>query len=61
MRCLLTRAVEALEMLAVVTEQGHTDSNVMDIIAALLHGEWSPDTLDAIADTVRRTGRRIDD
>lgn len=47
-------------MLAVVTERGQTDSHAMDVIAALLDGEWSPDTLDAVADAVRFTGREIE-
>ena len=39
-----------------------TDTQAMDSIAALMSGnEWSPDTLERIADIVRATGREIAD
>jgi hypothetical protein len=39
-----------------------TDSDALDALALLLSGEeWNADTLDAIADTLRGTGRTIAD
>jgi hypothetical protein len=39
-----------------------TDIKAMDRIASLMSGsDWSPDTLERIADIVRETGRTIDD
>lgn len=38
------------------------DTDALDAIARLLSGqEWSPDTLDGIADIVRATGRTVAD
>lgn len=38
-----------------------TDTEALDRLAELMSGaEWSADTLDAIADVVRATGRSID-
>src|SRR5262249_54518043 len=36
------------------------DTRVLDLIAQHLAGEWSPDTLNAIADLLRYTGRDPD-
>ena len=36
------------------------DARVLDLIAQHLAGEWSPDTLTAIADLLRHTGRDPD-
>jgi hypothetical protein len=36
------------------------DARVLDLIAQRLVGEWSPDTLNAIADLLRYTGRDPD-
>jgi hypothetical protein len=48
-------------MIMMATEDKRVDdSRAMDLIARLMSGnEWSPDTLDQIADIVRSTGREI--
>ena len=39
-----------------------SNAQALDAIAELLDGkEWSPDTTDAIADIVRRSGREVRD
>jgi hypothetical protein len=44
------------------THSNMEDSRALDLIQGLLDGkEWNSDTLDNIANTVRATGRCIDD
>lgn len=39
-----------------------TDTEAMDEIKEIMSGnEWSPDTLDSIAELVKETGREIED
>lgn len=44
------------------TNERHTNAEALDLITNLMScSDWSPDTLDAIAEIVRSTGRQIGD
>jgi len=58
---LLRKEITALEN-ALALDEDHSDTDAMDEICAVMDGKnWSSETLDAIAEIVRDTGRIIGD